>query len=130
MYPTTIDNNNFVNSYESRMVGKPFVIGFLLAFWDLPCTTFNSNPIILKSLTNRNIALIYPIVYGQGASFDEALLARYIYLQYFLFIFLTSGVFYKKHIRGVYVSNLTLRTLLRKKRKKNFNMLVSAYSGY
>ena len=60
----------------------------------------------------------------------KALLARYIYLQYFLFIFLTSGVFYKKHIRGVYVSNLTLRTLLRKKRKKNFNMLVSAYSGY
>ena len=38
MYPTTIDNNNnFIacNSNDSRMVGKPFVIGFLLAFLDL-----------------------------------------------------------------------------------------------
>ena len=38
MNPTTIDNNNnFItcNSNDSRMVEKPFVIGFLLAFLDL-----------------------------------------------------------------------------------------------
>ena len=44
------------------MVGKPFVIGFCSLFWTWPCTTFNSIPIILKLLTNRNIALIYSVI--------------------------------------------------------------------
>ena len=38
MNPTTMDNNNnFItcNSNDSRMVEKPFIIGFLLAFLDL-----------------------------------------------------------------------------------------------
>ena len=61
------------------MVIKPirlFCYMFLLTFVDL-CTTFNSIPIILNLLTNRNIVLIYSvticeqkqsIVQGQGAS--------------------------------------------------------------
>ena len=45
------------------MVIKPirlFCYMFLLAFVDL-CTTFNSIPIILNLLTNRNIVLIYSV---------------------------------------------------------------------
>ena len=39
---------------------------FLLGFWPWPCTTFNSIPIILNLLTNRNIAFIYSVtIYEQ-----------------------------------------------------------------
>ena len=55
-----------------RMVGKPFVIGFCSRFWTWPCTTFNSIPIILKLLTNRNIALIYSVIICEQQTKDCA----------------------------------------------------------
>ena len=39
-----------------------FVICFCCLFWTWLCTTFNSLPIILKFLTNRNFALIYSVL--------------------------------------------------------------------
>lgn len=35
---------------------------FLLAFLDVPCTTFNSILVILKLLTHRNIVVIYSVI--------------------------------------------------------------------
>ena len=55
-----------------RMVGKPFVIGFCSLFWTWPCTTFNSIPIILKLLTNRNIALNYLVIICEQKTKDCA----------------------------------------------------------
>ena len=54
------------------MVGKPFVIGVCLLFWTWPCITFNSIPIILKLLTNRNIALIYSVIICEQKTKDCA----------------------------------------------------------
>ena len=42
--------------YETR---KTPLLCFCQLFWTWPCTMFNSVPIILNLLTNRNIALIY-----------------------------------------------------------------------
>ena len=53
-------------------LGKPFVISFCLLFWTWPCTTFNSIPIILKLLTNRNIALIYSVIICEQKTKDCA----------------------------------------------------------
>ena len=42
-----------------------FFVMFLLAFLSRRCTTFNSIPIILYLLTNRNIALIYLVMVSE-----------------------------------------------------------------
>ena len=45
---------------------------FLLAFWTWHCTTFNSIPIILNLLTNRDIALIYSVIICEQKTKDCA----------------------------------------------------------
>ena len=46
---------------------------YMLAFLDFwTCTTFNNIPIILNSLTNRNIALIYSITICEQKTKDCA----------------------------------------------------------
>ena len=49
-----------------------FVIGFCELLWTWPCTTFNSIPIILNLLTNRNIALIYSVTICEQKTKDCA----------------------------------------------------------
>ena len=49
-----------------------FVIWFCYLFWTWPCTTFNSIPIILNLLTNRNIALIYSVIFWEKKTKDCA----------------------------------------------------------
>ena len=51
---------------------KLLCLMFLLAFWTWSCTTFNSIPIILKLLTNRNIVLIYSVIICEQKAKDCA----------------------------------------------------------
>ena len=59
------------------MVKKSFVICFCYLFWTWPCTTFNSIPIILNLLTNRNIALVYSVTIYEQKTKDCARLGSF-----------------------------------------------------
>ena len=78
-----------------------FFLGFCWLFWTWPCTTFNSIPIILNLLTNRNIAFIYSVTIceqktkdcARSGSFQHKL-QQHCFQLWCLPAFLTSLLYY------------------------------------
>ena len=101
------------------------IICFCELFWTWLCTTFNSIPVILNLLTNRNIALIYSVTIceqttkdcEQSGSFQHKLLSTVV----FNFVFVG---FHNQSPLPTMLVRISIRTLkFLKQRLSNYLLL-------